>query len=85
MYSKSLRERPVNFHALLCPLGNLSQRFCDFLFDFASAIDCAISPDTIPRFTVVVHAATIARLPESVMSKQKVIRASNGSEIRNAW
>jgi hypothetical protein len=84
IYSESLQKQSESFSALLVPLGNLSQRFCDFTHDFALATECAICPDVIPPLTVVVHSAMVARLPDAVTTKQKVIRASSGHTVRNA-
>src|SRR5690349_18222376 len=45
-----LYEEEANpFHALLNPLGGLTQRFCDFTYAFACAIDCAIRVDSLPQ------------------------------------
>lgn len=35
IYSRSLFDSSRDFSALLTPLGGLSQRFCDFTYDFA--------------------------------------------------
>lgn len=83
MFSKSLSERPVVFYAVWNPLGDLSQRFCDFTYDFATAMDCAVYPDVTPPLTLVVHSAIVERLPQTARAKS-VVRASSAVALRNA-
>lgn len=82
MFSKSLSERPVRFYALLNPLGDLSQKFCDFIYQFATAIDCTICPDVIPPLTVVIHSGIVGRLPPA-LTASTVVQVNSAVALRN--
>ena len=83
IYSRSLFDPSADFSALLTPLGGLSQRFCDFTYDFAFAVGCAICPDVIPPLTLAVHPAMISEVPAE-QRDAKVVRVSSGIAVRNA-
>src|SRR5258706_4228523 len=55
MYCRPLGETSSPFSALLCPLGDLDQRFCDFTYDFSLAVGCAIRPDVVPPLVLVLN------------------------------
>jgi hypothetical protein len=82
IYSRSLFDSAGDFSALLTPLGGLSQRFCDFTYDFALTVGCAICPDVIPPLTLAVHPAIISEL--SLRRDERVVRVSSGIAVRNA-
>lgn len=81
LFSRALFECGRPMHALLSPLGGLSQRFCDFVYDFASVAGCVIRPDVIPPLTLVAHPA---HLPESLAADGDAIRVSSGSAVLGA-
>jgi hypothetical protein len=84
IYSQSLFDDSVPFNALLTPLGGLSPRFCDFAYEFASEVGCAICPDVIPPLVLLVPSALPGPSPDQVRAKSKVIRVSNGPSVHRA-
>jgi hypothetical protein len=83
VYSRALFDAAGPFSALLTPLGGLSRQFCDFTYDFAAAVGCAIRPDVIPPLTVVVRPATVVDLPAG-LRESRVVCVSSGAEVRDA-
>lgn len=83
IYSRSLFDSSREFSALLTPLGGLSQRFCDFTYDFAFAVGCAICVDVIPPLTLTIHPAMTPELPVR-RRDAKGVRVSSGNAVRNA-
>jgi len=81
MYCRSLGETSLSFGALLCPLGDLSQRFCDFTYEIAFATGCAICPDVIPPLILEVCPGGLTK---AVRESARVVRISSGFAVRNA-
>ena len=84
IYCRSLFDNSIPFGALLTPLGGLSPRFCDFVYEFASEVGCAICPDVIPPLILVVQPDHTAPVPDEVLAKVKVIQVSDGPSVRRA-
>jgi len=84
LHARALFDESLPFSGLLSPLGGLSRRFCDFAYEFASAIGCTISPDVIPPFVLVVHSAILTAIPETVQARSKVIQVSDGLAVHDA-
>ena len=78
LYSTALFQHGLPTAGLLSPLGGLSERFCDFLYDFARASGCVARPDVIPRFILVTHPA---HLPESFATDLRIARVSSGRAV----
>src|SRR4051812_42322950 len=75
LYSGALFQQGLAMSGLLSPLGGLSERFCEFVYDFASASGCVARPDVIPRFILVTQPA---HLPESFATDLRIVRMSSG-------
>jgi hypothetical protein len=84
MYCKSFAEPPTPLSALLCPLDGLSERFCDFIYDFAFATRCAIRADVIPPVTLIVHPAILADLPQTVAATKGAPRLQRPCDLQCA-
>lgn len=81
LYCKALFDDSTPFGALLTPLGGLSPRFCDFTYEFAAEVGCAIWPDVIPPFVLVTDPAI---LTEATRSTFNVIQISDGLSVHRA-
>ena len=84
LHSRSFGGRPGPFHALLSPLGGLGRRFCDFVYEFALATRCTISPDVIPPLTLVVSPDGTEHRTRGPSKAPTVVRVSSGHDVRNA-
>jgi len=74
---------PIPFHGLLSPLGGISQRFCDFTYELALALECSVRPDVLPPLALIIF-PSMAEWIRSFQPNSRIARISSGIALGNA-
>ena len=84
LYSISLFEYSLPFHASLEPIGGMGASFCDFVYEFACATESVLYNEGNPQLVVVVHTPMIDQVREVFPPETRIVRVSSANALLKA-